>query len=335
MHRVTLVIAVVTFLLGSIACGTRGTLSQHEKETLDIVILCSAGFDAGLRAALHGAITEGKVKLDIGGAVDKFVHGYIFENLTEGNRVRAFEIYDKCVARERIARRIPLIDPQFDELRERTQSLWDEYAENRRLRKAIPISDADKYAAMGQSLKFMAAGDLEAKNGVMKTQRQAIMYSIAVEIIVTSPHKTPSESAKALIYAQEAYAAAKATRDLRMDMQRLFPTQYWDWENREHIDYLSIANVSDALIQLIYLRNEPRDRMELEDTLRQLPCDFIQSKKLAAEPMYRRNYSPRRFTECHATRQRLNGPVATDNLASPYPWLACCGVSFSAAVFIF
>jgi len=159
---------------------------------------------------------------------------------------------------------------------------------------------------MGQPLKRPFHNNLEkctvVKTKIMKNDRAALMYFIAAEIYI----RTNSGLDRSREIATDSLHAASAGLNFYNQLITSNPNaQERAWLQREEVNYVLLDRLSESLAQLIYLNvsQTVEYKKKLEETLRTLPCSYINNNKLTEEKVYERIIKPERFDDCR--RQRV------------------------------
>ncbi len=283
---------IVTFLQG---CPWGKSDTEISEQEIRAVLNCSAGVFVSYNRSAN-IETDLRTKIEAGVKADDAVHGYIFELLPPADRLKGYELYLQCIRQPADPNGI---DPRLYAAVERSQYLWDSFDEAERLHDAVPLGEADKFAAMAASLKSISDADFNAKSKLKKYDRQALMYFLAAEVLVRSGTSAEDLAGRAVDYSMNAYQAARQEREIYKALIRkgANPVES-EWLQSIDVRETILNRLADAQAQLGFLSKDPHYFSELNETLKLLGCEYIVKYRMAQDAMYVRIPEPVQMTAC-------------------------------------
>lgn len=289
-------IRALLLALLAFASGCSWNVAEKNEDPVRRILGCSAGVLLSYNVSADVG-TDLRSKIGAGAGANEAVRGYIFALLPEQQRLEGYKLYLACMeqpadASAVHARLFPLI--------ERSQHLWDNFVEAQLIGTAIPLGEADRYAQVAGSLKALSEEGFNRRSALKRSDREALMFFLAAEILVRSRERSPELAAKARQHSQDAYGAALHTRSL-YDAFVKNPGGEGDWAQWVDVRETVLNRLADAQAQMAFLTGETKYLKELDGTLELLPCGYFRKYRTAEDPMYRRIPVPRRIRHCEST----------------------------------
>lgn len=292
----------IAALLGLIAfvLGASDRVNPIDPRLVESVVTCAGTIatEKGVKidtTALRERMSEKSgASLSASARLDVVIRTELLEKLAEGDRLEGLKLYQACMKEREHSSPPALLDAIS-----KSQDVWNLYdAEVIRTHGQLPPSKADEAIAVGRQLEALDDMKLSLKEKIVKYDREALMYLIATEILVTA-----ADSASLRKASQTSLEGVKLARQGRAFLKKGLDTptpEFTTWAKEKKMDTTTAERLLETLAQAHYMRPSTELENEVKSVLDDLPCDYVVTRKLREEMPIKR-YTPKleRLRECN------------------------------------
>lgn len=297
----------IIMILISVISGCATTERIVDKKTPEVKALlgCTAGalssykIEGSLESDLDKAVSEKKLNLSSSVEINDWVKGYIFEKIPQTDALEAYKLYLGCYEKE-IIRHSAGYDPQLIPFIASTENLWKKWDEAIKYNHPLEITKAEAYALEGKRLNQLNEEELDAKNNILKYDKEALMYFLAGEIIARNENASDRKLYfdQAVEYSNKCITAGKSGQEWYLKMvQGNISEKEKEWIEREEINMVTKDRLAECYAQSAFFGNKSA-RTKLSNTLAKLPCSYIKKYQFLENIVYKRIGLPQEIVSC-------------------------------------